>query len=73
MAICNGIAAIINNLKGAGSGGVGAEGAPPLRKYDIINIHIRLNKRKIKKQKKKFFTMGLVCTKLDVLIVVINK
>ena len=63
LAICNGIAAIINNLKGAESGGVGAEGAPTLRKYDVINIHIHLNERKIKKQKEKFFTKGQECTK----------
>ena len=55
MAICNGIAAIINNLKGAESGWVGAEGAPTLRKYDVINIHIHLNERKIKKQKEIFY------------------
>ena len=59
--------------KGAGSGGArgaaappalwlggrgGAEGAPQLRKHDIINIHISLNLRRIQKENDKIFYPG---------------
>ena len=46
-------------IKGAGSGEArGAEGAPPLRKCDIINIHISLNLRRIQKENDNFFILG---------------
>ena len=38
--------------KGAGSGG--ADGAPQLRKHDIINIHRRLNLRRMLKENDNF-------------------
>ena len=64
---------LVPPLKGAGSGGArgaaappalwlggrgGAEGAPPLSKYDIINIHISLNLREIQKENENFFILG---------------
>ena len=39
-------------------GARGAEGAPPIRKCDIINIHISLNLRRIQKENDTFFILG---------------
>ena len=54
--LCDVIFAAMTDLsKGAGSGGAGgAEGAPPLWKSDVINIHISLNLRRMKKENAKF-------------------
>ena len=50
----------------------GAEGAPPIRKCNIINIHISLNLRRIQKDNDNFFILGARVHQIfDVLIVLI--